>query len=710
MWDSETGDRTVDELSVVRGNVTLLNTDEDGTSSRRFNLTANNVFILDRRLALKGIQLTVQQDVDIDFATLTVDGSAVAGSSLIVDGDLTASEDGVLDVLNGGMVDIGGSLLIPILSSDESGSGIDIEESFVSVAGPIVNNDRILLDDGATLVTTAGITNNELIFLIGSDNVIDGSVANFGTVNQFSDVAATITGDLIHSAERLSVGLTTRGPFRIAGRYNGGSTFNSSFEPDEGSSVVVVAGEYQPADVTEPETGSVEFAGTGLQLESSTTTTIDLAAVDDHDQISAFTTSVESFFGDFIVDPNVTLAGDLEINLLDGFTLDADQSFQIIDFDSNGTISGTFAGLPEGAVVLTDNGFDLVISYVGGDGDDVVLTTVVGGDDGGGHEPIGQLNDGLLTLSGTPDNDTISLTQTGPDQVTLTLNDYPAEIFDGVEDVTVFGLAGDDTINVDFPGATIEGGTGDDEITFTASGGSLILGGDGDDLITGGPGADTIMGGLGSDAIDGMGGADSIYGNSDVDLTDTNQNFLSGGDGNDLIEGTDRVDTIDGGRGSDDIFGHQGSDVIDGFQGSDFINGGAGADEIRGGLGLDEIIGGPGNDIIFGEDGADMLFGGTGTDTISGGSGNDTILGQGGADDLSGNGGADSISGGTGDDELQGGTGNDTLNGQGGNDILLGQGGDDQFTGGLGLDSFNGGLGIDTATDIGEAGEVSIEN
>lgn len=78
----------------------------------------------------------------------------------------------------------------------------------------------------------------------------------------------------------------------------------------------------------------------------------------------------------FDVEPNLTLAGHLDVQLVNGFTLDAGQSFEIIDFDSAATFSGTFANFAEGDVVLSDSCFNLAISYVGGNGDDVVLTTV----------------------------------------------------------------------------------------------------------------------------------------------------------------------------------------------------------------------------------------------------------------------------------------------------------------------------------------------
>ena len=196
-----------------------------------------------------------------------------------------------------------------------------------------------------------------------------------GELSVFSGGALVITGDLIHSASGLNDGLRcSEGTTRIEGSYNGGS-----FVVDDRDGVVIVAGAYRPGDVNGPETGFAQFEGPSLQMESTTTTFIDLATANDHDLIEAVTFSDSDDDGnDISVHPDVTLAGDLQVNLLDGFTLEADQSFEIIDFDSAGTISGSFANAPnDGDVVLSNNGFDLVISYSGGPGNDVVLTTVL---------------------------------------------------------------------------------------------------------------------------------------------------------------------------------------------------------------------------------------------------------------------------------------------------------------------------------------------
>lgn len=70
----------------------------------------------------------------------------------------------------------------------------------------------------------------------------------------------------------------------------------------------------------------------------------------------------------------VTLGGTLNVNL--GFTPVVGDSFMIIDKTSGGAITGTFNGLPEGALLDVGGGVYCQITYAGGTGNDVVLTRV----------------------------------------------------------------------------------------------------------------------------------------------------------------------------------------------------------------------------------------------------------------------------------------------------------------------------------------------
>ena len=67
----------------------------------------------------------------------------------------------------------------------------------------------------------------------------------------------------------------------------------------------------------------------------------------------------------------VNLGGNLMLSA--ALLLSPDASFTIIQNDAADPVNGTFAGLPEGASISTPSGATFVITYAGGDGNDVVL-------------------------------------------------------------------------------------------------------------------------------------------------------------------------------------------------------------------------------------------------------------------------------------------------------------------------------------------------
>jgi Ca2+-binding RTX toxin-like protein len=176
------------------------------------------------------------------------------------------------------------------------------------------------------------------------------------------------------------------------------------------------------------------------------------------------------------------------------------------------------------------------------------------------------LSNGALVISGTSGDDTITLTVSGSNLL-ATLNGVSSSpiALGSITSIDVEGEAGNDliTLGAGVPGASVQGGPGDDSIV-------------------GGAGADTLGGGTGNDTILGDAGNDSIRGGA--------------GD-----------DTLGGGQGDDSILGSLGNDTITGGAGNDILIGGAGSNVVHGGLG---------DDTIFAINGAaDTLYGGAGNDT-----------------------------------------------------------------------------------------------
>lgn len=189
----------------------------------------------------------------------------------------------------------------------------------------------------------------------------------------------------------------------------------------------------------------------------------------------------------------------------------------------------------------------------------------------------------------------------------------------------------------------------DDGETINGNGGfyDSIFGFAGDDTIDGGEGLDNIRGGEGNDIVYGSGGNDSIRGDQGDDI-------LDGGDGTDRIRYDRGVVTggvwvdIDGGFAMD-------LDGIDDQVGFDtLIN----FENIAGSAFDDKLQGTIGDNLIMGRGGDDWIFGNVGHDSLIGEDGNDTILG-----------GGSFTSGGAGDDLIVD-TGGTTIEGDDGDDVI----------------------------------------
>lgn len=76
----------------------------------------------------------------------------------------------------------------------------------------------------------------------------------------------------------------------------------------------------------------------------------------------------------FTVTGTVTLGGALILNAT-GAPFPVGHTYLLIANDATDAVIGTFAGLPEGAIIIS-GGQAFRISYVGGTGNDVVLTAV----------------------------------------------------------------------------------------------------------------------------------------------------------------------------------------------------------------------------------------------------------------------------------------------------------------------------------------------
>ncbi|MEO8152145.1 MAG: calcium-binding protein [Rhizobacter sp.] len=139
----------------------------------------------------------------------------------------------------------------------------------------------------------------------------------------------------------------------------------------------------------------------------------------------------------------------------------------------------------------------------------------------------------VVNIIGTAGNDSIKLSlQDG----TLVIDGLAEQIviknFDAFDQIHLFGLGGDDTIDAhtlgtNGPALFIDGGDGNDWLS-DGSGNSSLQGGAGDDTLLGFAGNDTLDGGAGDDNLFGGVGDDVLNGGDGDDL-------LVGGAGNDIL-------------------------------------------------------------------------------------------------------------------------------------------------------------------------------
>lgn len=352
---------------------------------------------------------------------------------------------------------------------------------------------------------------------------------------------------------------------------------------------------------------------------------------------------------------------------------------------------GTFA-VPGRLVVYGGSGVDLLDLRAAPAGGAVI--------DGGGGSDNYQVVLGALagtvviTDTGTAGTDTLTVTGTADaEQITKTTDPATglrrvrrqvptAEAIDalGVEQATINGGAGDDTITDPGSDTTIFGGPGNDTIVIDAAFGTGVVadGGDGSDtyVIYGGglqaPVTVIDTGAAGTNAVTlyGTAGADTItqYGS---------QLTVNGGSPVTLGAGVTSL-TVDGGGGAGDTFIAAGTPAV-----SPTVRG-VDAAAVSGTAGDDRILiqpgGQPGQVAVWFNGQPAGTYGPTDHLTIHGFAGNDDIQVAGSV--------AVSL-------WLFGDIGNDRLKGGGGPDVLLGGDGDDLLVGGVGRDLLIGGRGAD---------------
>ena len=402
------------------------------TGGGTLELSAANTYTGTTRIEGGGTLLitgSVSGDTVLDLGRLEIGNNAALGSGTLT---ITGTTLGTVLATSGGSRSIGNSVNLSGGFTGGFSSGpltitgpttlvggtrtINFGSGLLTMAGPIGdggNNHGIIKSGGSTLElsganTYGGATTIQSgrLDLAASGVIPDSSVVSVDPVaifdlRTFDDIVAGLSGS---GSVRVDGGTLTvagsgsstydgvfsgTGEFEVAGpgtqtltgnsTYTGGTTVSGGTLVVDGSlasSVVVQSGGRLAgsgtvnASVTALSGGTVapgnspEIINTGdFDLQAGSSLEIELGGLGanpgtDYDQVN--------------VTGTVTLAGDLDLLLISNLT--AGQTYTIVNNDLTDAVSGTFAGLAEGATVSFGPS-DFIISYVGGTGNDVVLTS-----------------------------------------------------------------------------------------------------------------------------------------------------------------------------------------------------------------------------------------------------------------------------------------------------------------------------------------------
>ena len=320
----------------------------------------------------------------ITGGTLTLNGGQLTGGG-VLDGVLLDATNGGFNIGDGAStaatvrlrnganfigdaIVSGGSSSLSTMRFDTTDQTLN--NNFIRLGNTMGTIDGAMRLDSVELTLASTVVVAGQVFFIGNSS---SSFINQGTVTADVDSRSLILepsfiNEGIVSAENGGI-LRVRNLTNTASgivRLNGGTIRRATSTPSfelaagrlEGNGVVDDDIEVPGATIAPGfSTGLINFDN-DLECGAACTIEIEIAAADDFDQI--------------IVEGDWTVAGILDVQLIDGYEPCPFESFII--GDAQGAVSGQFNGLSEGDIAASFGNINMSISYVGGDGNDIVLT------------------------------------------------------------------------------------------------------------------------------------------------------------------------------------------------------------------------------------------------------------------------------------------------------------------------------------------------
>lgn len=226
-------------------------------------------------------------------------------------------------------------------------SGVLALQGYSDTIGSLAGTGNVELDSGALI---AGGNGDSTSFA--------GVISGTGSFTKNGAGTMTLTGTNTYSGITTNLG----GTLLMNGRLNGSPVVQVRPGSILGGTGVVQGVSVFAGGQVSPGLSPGHLTAGGGVLMSSGTFNVELnglAAGTGYDRLT--------------VGGTVTLGGALVVNL--GFAPNLSDSFMILEKIGAGAITGTFSGLPEGAI-LNVGATALQITYTGGNGNDVVLTRV----------------------------------------------------------------------------------------------------------------------------------------------------------------------------------------------------------------------------------------------------------------------------------------------------------------------------------------------
>ena len=338
-----------DKAGTAAANITVANVNGVGTSGgaigtldlRGHTATVDaGTLLISRNNGASGTAASsTNGTVHFDAGAFTVAILNMAQKSAVATGTATAT-------LNVG----GGSFTVNTAFTLGSQTGSGGSVATLNLTGGTLSSFASILDGGGNTTSTISLDGGTLNLngnAIGGAIPIDTLEFKSGTLQHVSQINNGTSG----------LTKTTLGTLTITGTnsYTGATTVSTGTLALSGSlagPLTVNGGTFAPQGLPATASDFALNAGGTFQARVNGST-----AGTQYDQLAA--------------GGMVTLAGPLD--LVAGPGLAAGASFRILNKTSAGPVSGTFSGKPESSV-FTEDGYPWIISYVGGDGNDVVLT------------------------------------------------------------------------------------------------------------------------------------------------------------------------------------------------------------------------------------------------------------------------------------------------------------------------------------------------